>query len=234
MFNLDNNGKIELSDDCKFKGKGFNINHELGECSIASQLIPHVTSVLEIGGGAGKVSHMINSKLKNPLKHIVVEPGSSGRGNHGDTNLWENKRIFNDKYTIVKKFAHDLEMNDLKTVGYKPECVFVDCEGCLLQFFNTKIGKHVLKHASYIVNEMDGFTNKKVTNIDEKLVTLWKNNGYKRIGIGYGCGVNCTAEVWYKTSKSNKNTFFQSFNILIICVMLIIILIFILKKCKNN
>ena len=77
-FTLDENNKLKIFDNCKYGGYAFNQEHELGECSIANQIIPHVKNVLEIGGGAGKVSHMINHLLEKRglnYKHVVVEPG---------------------------------------------------------------------------------------------------------------------------------------------------------------
>ena len=103
-FELDDKGKLKIQEKCKFSGSGFDDNHELGECSVALQIIPKVNNVLEIGGGAGKVSHMINLILQKRglgRKHIVMEPGSGGNGNHGDIHLWKNKEIFKDKYTIL-------------------------------------------------------------------------------------------------------------------------------------
>lgn len=49
-----------IDDRCYFSGNGFGKNHEIGECSLAYSIIPKVENVVEIGGGAGKVSHVIN------------------------------------------------------------------------------------------------------------------------------------------------------------------------------
>jgi hypothetical protein len=216
-----------IKDECKFSGSGFNRNHELGECSLAFQVIPYCESVLEIGGGAGKVSHMINILLKNPLKHVVIEPGKGGRGNHGDEHLWKNQKYFNDKYTIIKKYANDLVTDDLKMLGDNgPECLYVDCEGCLLSFLtDSTIGKTILKSKKlkYIVNEMDGFTSK-IPEHDEKLKTLLSNNGFVIHAKGAGCGVKCETLVWKKHEsphiksflQSNKNVFMFMFAILLL------------------
>lgn len=192
-FNLDDTGKMKLYDSCKFSGNGFGNNHELGECSIAVQVIPLCKNVLEIGGGAGKVSHMINSILKKrglENKHIVMEPGVGGTGNHGDKHIYDNKKNFDDKYTILKKFADDLNMTDLQILDNKPDCLYVDCEGCLHSFFETEIGKYCLQNARFVVNEMDG-------NNTEIIQSLKKFN-FKKIAVGYGCETNCETEVWYK------------------------------------
>jgi hypothetical protein len=189
-FKTDKSGKLILFDKCKFKGKGFSKKHELGECSIAIQVVPLVKNVIEIGGGTGKVSHIINTMLADNTQHIVVEPGVGGNGHHGDFNIYNNKAHFKDKYTIIKKFAENLTHNDFSVLKNKPDCLYVDCEGCLHKFQNTEIGKYVINNARYIVNEMDG--NNKL------IIKQWKKHGFVKIGTGYGCGINCSTDIWYK------------------------------------
>ena len=195
-FNLDDKGKLVLDDRCKFSGHGFNDDFELGECSIAIQVIPLCKNVLEIGGGAGKVSHMINSLLNDKTQHIVIEPGSEGIGNHGDENIYKNKEKFNDEYTVVKKFAENLTKEDLNILNDPPDCLYVDCEGCLDKFHNTEIGDYVLNNVRFIVNEMDGFVIG--ANIDNKIREKWQEYGFKKVGTGYGCGISCETEIWSK------------------------------------
>ena len=193
QYDLDEKGKMKIQDQCKFTGSGFNKDHELGECSVALQIIPIVNNVLEIGGGTGKVSHMINSILQKRClgrKHIVMEPGSGGLGNHGDEHLCVNKDKFKDQYTILKKFACDLTMDDLEILDSKPDCLYTDCEGCLLEFCKSDIGNHVLDNVRYIVNEMDGH--------NDELREIWINKGFEKVATGYGCGVSCDTEIWKK------------------------------------
>lgn len=191
QFKLDEKGKFKIYDKCKFSGVGFDVNHEIGECSVAIQVIPLCKNVIEIGGGTGKVSHMINSLLEDKTQHIVVEPGVGGTGNHGDTIIYENKKNFGDKYTIVKKFAENLVYDDIKILKDNPDCLYVDCEGCLFNFQKTEIGKHILKHVRYIINEMDGNNN--------EIIQQWKDNNFVKIGTGYGCGTWCNTEIWHKS-----------------------------------
>ena len=179
----------KLDNRCKFSGEGFDDNWELGECSIAFKIIPHVNNVLEIGGGSGKVSHVINKILSErnlEIKHIVVEPigKETMKGNHIKTN----KKNFGDKYTLVDKYCENMNMDDLKNLDGPPDCLYSDCEGCLLKFFKTDIGKYVLNNVRYIVNEMDG--------ANSELRKLWRDNGFKKIGEGYGCGVSCVTDIW--------------------------------------
>lgn len=174
-FITDSNNKLQIYDECKYDGIGFGTNHEIGECSIAIQIIPLVDNVLEIGGGAGKVSHMINSILAKrnlETQHVVVEPGIGANGNHGDHDIYANKEKFNDKYTIVKKLCNDLNMNDIKIFDKPPECLYVDCEGCLKECQTTPFFDYVLKNVKYIVNEMDGY--------NEIITEQWSSYGFKK------------------------------------------------------
>ena len=183
---------IPLNDKCNFVGDGFGNSHENGECSVAFYIIPKYKSVIEIGGGTGKISHVINSLLVDKTQHIVIEPDSTGWASH----LKKNKERFGDKYTIIEKYAENLHVSDLQVFKSDPECLFVDCEGCLESFFATDIGKHVLSKAKCIVNEMDGFT--KHNTLDDNLRTLWSKNGFHLTHIGFGCGTTCKTEVWEK------------------------------------
>lgn len=214
-----------IKDECKFFGNGFGKDHELGECSLAYQIIPFCESVLEIGGGAGKVSHMINTLLKNPVKHVVIEPGNGGKGNHGDEHLWNNKKKFNDQYTIVKKFANDLVMDDLKVLGEKgPDCLYVDCEGCLVSFLTeSAIGQTLLKskNLKYVVNEMDGFTSN-ISDHDNKLKDLLKNNDFVIYTKGAGCGVKCDTLVWKKESSHSTNKRYLFYLLVVILIALLL------------
>jgi hypothetical protein len=192
-FEVDKTNKFELKDECYFDGNGFDKNHEVGECSVSIQIIPLVKNVIEIGGGAGKVSHMINKILSNrnlQTQHVVVEPGEGAIGNHGNEKIYANKEMFNDKYTIIKKFCGDLVIDDIKIFNDPPDCLYVDCEGCLKDCQITPFFKYVLTNVRYIVNEMDGH--------NDIIREQWKLYGFKQIGVGYGCGTGCETEIWSK------------------------------------
>ena len=196
-FQLDDKNRLKLMDECRFSGKEFGDDWEIGECSVAIQIIPHCRNVLEIGGGAGKVSHMINKLLGTrglSERHVVLEPG--GEGDMGKGAIEHNKASFGDNYTIVKKYANDIDQSDLRPLNGPPDCLYADCEGCLLGFFDTEIGNYVLDNVRYIVNEMDGFTLD--AEVDEKLRNIWKQAGFTKIGEGYGCGVQCETDIWYR------------------------------------
>ena len=179
--------------DSSFKGTS-DPNHEQAECSITFKIIPKCKNVLEIGGGLGKVSHFININLKNPYNHVVMEPAVNSKNNTGDWKigkyLIENKKNHGDKYTIIPKFATELTKKDLKILGGPPDCLYVDCEGCLLGFLKSDIGKFVLKSLRFVVNEMDG-------NNDE-IDKILKKNGFKLKHVGYGCGKSCYTNVYQR------------------------------------
>jgi hypothetical protein len=200
---------------CYFSGSGFGDDHELGECSLAYHVIPKCKNVLELGGGAGKVSHVINTLLEDRTQHVVVEPGSSGTGNHGDEHLWKNKEKFGDKYTIVKKFSNDLTAQDLGVLKTDVDCLYVDCEGCLLSFLSdTKIGNHILTKVRYVVNEMDGFVQNKTH--DNDLVKLLHKKGFRLVLSGYGCDKRCKTNVWAKKDYKMSLVLF-----LLVCLFLL-------------
>ena len=198
MFILDKNKKLIIDDRAKFTGSGFDEEYEIGEGSIAYQIIPLVKNVIEIGGGTGKVSHIINSVLSErnlQKKHIVIEPGLGNPFFTGKVeHIYKNKDCFNDKYTIISKLADELLLEDIQNVfkDEKPDCLFVDCEGCLYSFQNTIVGKYVLDNVKYIINEMDGY--------NESIREQWESNGFKFVVMGYGCGMDCTTEVWVKSN----------------------------------
>ncbi len=183
-------------------------------------------NVVEIGGGAGKVSHVINTLLTDRTQHIVVEPGVGGRGNHGDEHLKNNKKKFDDQYTIIKKFANDLVMSDLDVLKNKPQCLYVDCEGCLNSFMSTPVGSYLLKNVEFIVNEMDGH--------NDKIRNTCKQNGFELYMIGYGCEKRCKTEVWKKKRIVPLDIFKRSKMSLLLCFLIIAIIIGIIFVIKYN
>jgi hypothetical protein len=191
------------------------IKHESGECSVAVQFAPYFKNVLEIGGGAGKVSHVINKILAERNiedQHVVLEV-DPGRLHW----LEKHKKFFNDKFTILDKSASDLSREDLERLNGPVDCIFADCEGCLLHFGRTKIGEQIINEARFIVNEMDGRRPPKLfrynddaaeegtaediesgKQIDDILRGMWQQAGYSILACGTGCGGRWYTEVWYK------------------------------------
>jgi hypothetical protein len=184
-FITDQKNRLNIYEECKFFNNSPN-DEEVGECSVAHQIIPLVKNVIEFGGGSGKVSNTINNLLKDNTQHIVMEPAPRF------SLLMDNRRKLNNKYLALHKNAEDLTYKDLEILKEKPDCLFIDCEGCLLKFLNTDIGKYILNNVRFIVNEMDGN--------NEALRKLWSENNFTKIGTGYGCGsqMKCDTEVWFR------------------------------------
>ena len=189
-FKLDKYGLLNIDDRCRFSGIGFDEEHEIGECSIALQIIPFCNGVIELGGGWGKVSHMINKILSErdlQDRHLVFESSQE----KVDDFLSKNKKLFGDRYSIANKSASHINIDDLSIFDPYPDCLYVDCEGCLYDFQKTKLGRDLLQNSiKFIVNEMDG-NNKLIKN-------QWSRYGFRMIARGYGCVDKCLTEVWYK------------------------------------
>ena len=203
-FKLDEHGIMKIFDECKFDGYNFGEDHEVGECSVAVQLIPYCKNVVEIGAGTGKVSHVINKYLSENSRgsqHLAIAGGtdklreSGGRVVEENHALLKNKKLFNDLYTPIFKPANELSFDDLSLLNEKPDCLYVDCDNCLYDFFHTEVGKYVLSTVRFIANEMDG--------MNGWLRNLWRDNGFEKIGFGYSHGRLDTShdewkcEVWY-------------------------------------
>jgi hypothetical protein len=199
---FDSQKRMKIYNECFFSGFGFNDNHEVGECSSALQIAKHCKNVLEIGGGTGKVSHVINKELKKTGKeyqHLVVEPYLPDMKDdrlrlvnpglyYEKQDLRKNQRKFNDKYSITHKAAQELVIEDFDVLNGPPDCIISDCEGNLFFFQQTPAGKYALDNARFIINEMDGH--------DEYIREQWRKHGFEFIAMGYGCGTNCDTEFW--------------------------------------
>jgi len=70
----------------------------MDERALIGRWLPSDVPVLEFGGGLGVVSCLVNSKLDDPEKHIVVEPNPSMVA-----ILERNRRINACKFQVVSK-----------------------------------------------------------------------------------------------------------------------------------
>ena len=193
-FDLDEHGKLKIFEECKeFHSVKGNPYDEFGECSVAVQVVPLCKNVIEIGAGKGKVSHMINKMLSLrglETQHIAIELGPGAF-----KMLNRTRKKFGDKYTPLKKNVNDLTHVDLEVFNEPPDCLFVDCEGCLHKFQTTDIGKSILKSVRFIVNEMDSHHAGKC---NDELRSSWKSMGFNKIADAYGCGAECECDVWFR------------------------------------
>jgi len=94
--------------------------------------------VLEIGGGSGAVSTIIQEHLRNRENHVVIQP-TEGEGSEtpmfgGINALRENKTSCKHKYTIVDHILKPGEGKSLLKMVSKPfDTLVADCEGCLIR-----------------------------------------------------------------------------------------------------
>ena len=108
-----------------------------------------------------------------------------------------NRIMFGDNYTLVRKYANQITCEDLRVLDYRPDCLFVDCEGCLKDFQETETGKYVLSNVRFIVNEMDGH--------NPEIIQQWLNAGFKPLATGYGCDDStCDTEIYTNTMSMYK------------------------------
>jgi FkbM family methyltransferase len=83
--------------------------HEMEERALIKRWLPNDLPVLEFGGGLGVVSCLVNRKLANPSRHVVVEadPGMI-------PVLERNRNINGLSFTVINKaIAYDCDHTDL-------------------------------------------------------------------------------------------------------------------------
>jgi FkbM family methyltransferase len=83
--------------------------HEMEERALLKRWMPSDLPVLEFGGGMGVVSCLLNRKLENPSRHVVVE------ANPEMIPLLEHNREINGlNFTVINKaIAYDADYIDL-------------------------------------------------------------------------------------------------------------------------
>ena len=179
---------------------------EIGEREVASAFTgPTATRpsgcqrVLELGGGSGSVSTVIQQRLKNPELHVVVQPRDETMFG-GVQKLQANKEACNSSFHIVdhvlKPGEEDYVVFLLK--GY-PDCLVADCEDCLVNEYNKNPG--LFREVQHVQVERDD-PHQNYTKLLRDILRL------SHIHTGRGCGVDtatedmkrngmlCTTEVW--------------------------------------
>jgi FkbM family methyltransferase len=137
------------------KGNDIADTHEKIEKDIAREFITPDSSVLELGARYGTVSVIVNEKLDNPDRHVVVEP---------DNTVWKslktNRNLYNCQFSILKgvlaktprflkrvdygygnfttnENGEEVKIFDFDTTqrdfGIIFDTLIVDCEGCMEQ-----------------------------------------------------------------------------------------------------
>lgn len=76
---------------------------EFGERMIAYKWTSPDATVLEFEGGAGSVSNVVQSILKNKKNHVVIQPNENGMFG-GLTQLKKNKKKCDSKFHIIDRY----------------------------------------------------------------------------------------------------------------------------------
>lgn len=131
------------SDDSEKSACGFqaqNYPHvsdtEWGERCVARMFTPHDAKVIELGGGAGSVSAVIQERLSDKSKHIVVQPKHEQEMFGGWAALVETKNKLACEFTIVDHELQPGEVNRLTQGTWNPTVLVADCENCLVNEYH--------------------------------------------------------------------------------------------------
>ena len=160
---------------------------EWGERALAKKHTHKCERVLELGGGAGSVSAIIQQELRDPRKHVVVQPDERLAMMGGFEQLLENKRSCAFQFTAID---HILTPTDvpliLETLGGLPDCLIADCENCL-QGEVERLPELFSGLKQFQVERDDANS-----NYDE----LFDRLGMVKVDEFYGCDGRCSADVW--------------------------------------
>lgn len=173
----------------------FTTDHvELGERIVADMFTRPDACVLEIGGGSGAVSTIIQSKLRDPRNHVVIQPDESKAMYGGLTSLNKNKQSCGSHYHIVDHILKAGEGKEIQKLVSKPfDTLVVDCEGCLVE--EHEKNPDLFDHITMIQVERDDLPGMS-RPADYK--SLFIKLGFKKIHSGKGCDGNCPTEVWIR------------------------------------
>lgn len=162
---------------------------EFGERMIAYKWTSPDACVLEFGGGAGSVSHVVQDRINNMTNHVVIQPKEGG-GFGGLEQLKKNRETCELKFQIIDRV---LERGDeafvLKLVTKPFDTIIADCEDCL--YYEYKKNPKLFENVKQIQVERDDF---KTLSYD----LLRKELNMEVIDEGLGCDGACTTEVWVK------------------------------------
>ena len=183
--NLDLNGKLP---------KCFLSKHsEFGERQVADKFTKSDSCVLEIGGGAGNVSTVVQRKLNNKKDHVVIQPMEGDNIMFGGlSELKKNKSICNSEYQIIDHVLAKGEGKKLLGMVSKPfDTIIVDCEGCLTGEYEKN--PELFDHVTQIQVERDDcLTPTSSCHYED----LFNKLGMKLVHIGLGCGTTCETHVY--------------------------------------
>ncbi len=150
---------------------------EQGKCSVAIEVVPRCTNVLELRtGSSDKTSSIINSYMYSKNKHIVIDIKTS-KTNPGD-------------YKVIKKRIDQIVLEDVAHIT-PIDCLISDCNSCLIDFFRSSLGKNILETLKTVVVEIVDENNNELENI-------LSENDLIHTNTGYGCGISCNTNVYIK------------------------------------
>lgn len=156
------------------------VNIERPEQEMIAKFLPNECCVLEMGGESGTTSLIINKILKDPTKHVLVEPSVNSI-----PKLKKTEEIYNTKFQIAHGFVgrnrseHEKlwpeckyrQMFDLpeleNMVRQKFDVLVIDCEGAFYNILNDI--PEILDNIKLIIIEMDG-PDEKVPFVRAKLI----------------------------------------------------------------
>lgn len=187
-------------------GNPVDVEYEKEEQMLVNKYISPDASVLELGARYGTVSCLISKILKDPTKHIAVEPDSSVI-----SALERNKRVNGGKFSIyngvVSKHSYDLNfidssfkhyeygtyttrsenssiknmsLNELqKMYDIEFDTIVADCEGFFCDFVDEN--PDILKNVKLLIYEQDGIPWNEMIKKYEKLDNILEEYGFVRI-----------------------------------------------------
>tara|TARA_B110001450_G_scaffold25356_2_gene22380 strand:- start:19289 stop:20116 length:828 start_codon:yes stop_codon:yes gene_type:complete len=156
----------ELS-KCNNSDMDSRINIERPEQELIAKYLPYDCCVLELGGESGTTSLLINKIIKDPSKHVIIEPSSNSI-----PKLYKTANIYDAKYKVVhgfiginrdihKKLWPECEVSKMydldtinKLVNSNYDVLVVDCEGAFYNILNEF--PQILDNVKLIIIENDG------------------------------------------------------------------------------
>ena len=193
--------------DCVRRGKGCTPNtmiddagdSEWGERAVAERFSRGCMRVLELGGGSGSVSAVIQRHLADGTRHVVVQPDQRMGMMGGYRRLLRNRAAQGLRYHAIDHLLQPGEGGEVtRRLSGAPDCIVADCEDCLWGEYRKNPG--LFAGARQIQVERDD-ENGNYQSLFDKL-------GMERVHVGRGCGVHepnrfhvehgmrCTTEVW--------------------------------------
>jgi hypothetical protein len=143
------------------------VNIERPEQEMIAKYLPTDCCVLEMGGESGTTSLIINKILKDPTKHVLVEPSEQSL-----PKLARTQQLYGTQFKVAHGFVgrnraeHELlwaeckyrRMFDLceleQMVNQSFDVLVIDCEGAFYNILNDM--PDILDAAKLIIIEMDG------------------------------------------------------------------------------